>query len=96
LKYESIFTGPLSESKHEAFKVLFPDNAFLDDFAPEVDMLLAKPMAERDKGWCLGGLSMAVGRYPIVEVALSCCNPQFLLVLSFFSFLCVFGLPTLW
>ena len=49
-KYESIFAGPLSESKHEAFKVLFLDNAFLDDFAPEVDMLLAEPTAEHDKG----------------------------------------------
>ena len=50
-KYESIFAGPLSESKHEAFLVLFPDNTFLDDFAPEGDMLLADPMAERDEGW---------------------------------------------
>jgi hypothetical protein len=50
-KYESIFAGPLSESKHEAFKILFPDNTFLDDFAPEVDMLLTEPTAERDEGW---------------------------------------------
>jgi hypothetical protein len=48
-KYESIFAGPLSESKHEAFKVLFPNNAFLDNFAP--DILLAEPTAERDEGW---------------------------------------------
>jgi hypothetical protein len=39
------------ESKHEAFKVLFPGNAFLDDFTPEVDMLLPEPTAERDQGW---------------------------------------------
>ena len=42
-KYESMFADPLSESKHEAFKVLFQDDAFLDDFAQEVDELL--PMA---------------------------------------------------
>ena len=35
---ESILAEPLSESKHEAFKV--QDNAFLDDFVPEVDGLL--------------------------------------------------------
>ena len=39
-KYESMFADPLSESKHEAFKVLFQDDAFLDDFAREVDELL--------------------------------------------------------
>ena len=42
-KFESIFAEPLSESKYEAFKVLFQDHAFLDDFAPEVDTLLARP-----------------------------------------------------
>ena len=42
-KYKSIFAKPLSESEHEAFKVLFQDNAFLDDFVPEVDTLLAEP-----------------------------------------------------
>jgi hypothetical protein len=42
-KYDSIFAELLLESKHEAFKVLFQDNAFLDDFAPEVDMLLDEP-----------------------------------------------------
>ena len=39
-KLESIFVEPLSESKHEAFKVLFRDDAFLDDLAPELDGLL--------------------------------------------------------
>ena len=39
-KLESIFVEQLSESKHEAFKVLFPDDAFLDDFVQEVDGLL--------------------------------------------------------
>jgi hypothetical protein len=37
---ESIFVEPLSESKHEAFKIFFPDDVFLDDFVPEVDGLL--------------------------------------------------------
>ena len=55
-------------------------------------MLLAEPTAEREVV-SLGGLSMGVGRSPAVEVTLSCCNPQFLLVL--FSFLCVLGLPIL-
>jgi hypothetical protein len=32
-KYESIFIEPHSESKHEAFMVLFQDDAFLADFA---------------------------------------------------------------
>ena len=40
-KLESIFVELLSESKHEAFKVLFPDDAFLDDFVSEVDGLLS-------------------------------------------------------
>jgi hypothetical protein len=39
-KLESIFAEPLSESKHEAFKVLFPDDTFLNDFVLEVDGLL--------------------------------------------------------
>ena len=39
-KLESIFVEPLSESKHEAFKVLFHDDAFLDDLVPELDGLL--------------------------------------------------------
>ena len=39
-KLESIFVEQLSESKHEAFKVLFWDDTFLDDFVPEVDGLL--------------------------------------------------------
>ena len=39
-KLESVFAEPLSESKHEAFKVIFPDDALLDDFVPEVDGLL--------------------------------------------------------
>jgi hypothetical protein len=34
-KFQSIFAEPLSESKHEAFKVLFQD-----DFVWEVDGLL--------------------------------------------------------
>jgi hypothetical protein len=42
-KYESIFVESLSESKHEAFEVLFQDNSFLDDFAPEVNMILVEP-----------------------------------------------------
>jgi hypothetical protein len=29
-KLESIFVEPLSESKHEAFKIFFPDDVFLD------------------------------------------------------------------
>jgi hypothetical protein len=37
-KLDSIFAKPLSESKHEAFKVLFQDDAFLDD--SELDRLL--------------------------------------------------------
>jgi hypothetical protein len=40
-KYESLFAYPLLESKHEAFKDLFQDDSFPDDFAPEVDTLLA-------------------------------------------------------
>ena len=39
-KLESIFAELLSESKHEAFKVLFPDDTFLDDIILEVDGLL--------------------------------------------------------
>jgi hypothetical protein len=39
-KLQSIFAEPLSDSKHEAFKVLFPNGAFLDDFVSEVDGLL--------------------------------------------------------
>jgi hypothetical protein len=39
-KLESIFAEPLLESKHEAFKVLFPDDTFLNDFVLEVDELL--------------------------------------------------------
>jgi hypothetical protein len=35
-KYESTFAGPLSESKHEAFRVLFQEDAFLDDFTEGV------------------------------------------------------------
>jgi hypothetical protein len=42
-KYESIFVESLSESKHEAFEVLFQDNSFLDGFAPEVNMILVEP-----------------------------------------------------
>jgi hypothetical protein len=42
-KYESIFAEPLLKSKHEAFKVLFQDNSFLDDFALEVNMILVEP-----------------------------------------------------
>jgi hypothetical protein len=37
-KLDSIFAKLLSESKHEAFKVLFQDDAFLDD--SELDRLL--------------------------------------------------------
>lgn len=39
-KYEPTFAAPLSASKQEAFKVLFHEDSFLDDFAPEVDELL--------------------------------------------------------
>jgi hypothetical protein len=39
-KYDSVFTAPLSDSKHEAFKELFPEDSYLDDFVPEVDGLL--------------------------------------------------------
>ena len=39
-KLESIFVEQLSESKHEAFKVLFWDDTFLDDFVPKVEWLL--------------------------------------------------------
>jgi hypothetical protein len=35
-QYESTFAGPLSESKHEAFRVLFQEDAFLDDFTEGV------------------------------------------------------------
>jgi hypothetical protein len=42
-KYETIFAKPLSEFKHEAFKVLFHDKTLLDDFTTKVDMLLAEP-----------------------------------------------------
>ncbi|CAD6229065.1 unnamed protein product [Miscanthus lutarioriparius] len=38
-KLESIFAKPFSESKHKAFKVLFSDDTFLDDFVSEVDGL---------------------------------------------------------
>jgi hypothetical protein len=40
---------------HIGVKVLFSDNVFRDDFAPEVDMHLVEPTAERDEGW-LGSL----------------------------------------
>ena len=49
-KFESIFAEPLSESKHEAFKVLFLDNVFFDDFVTEVDILLAKPPSATSGG----------------------------------------------
>lgn len=39
-KFESTFATPLSESKHEAFRVLFQDDTFLDDFARMVDGIL--------------------------------------------------------
>jgi hypothetical protein len=35
-KYESTFADPLSKSKHEAFRVLFQEDAFLDNFAEGV------------------------------------------------------------
>lgn len=48
-KYESTFAAPLSPSKHEAFKVLFQEDSFLDDFAPEVEALL--PAAQYPCPW---------------------------------------------
>lgn len=35
-KFDSIFAEPLSATKHEAFKVLFQDNDFLNSFVLEV------------------------------------------------------------
>jgi hypothetical protein len=45
-KLESIFAEPLSESKHEAFEVFFPDDTFLDDFVQEIDGLLRRRVKE--------------------------------------------------
>jgi hypothetical protein len=49
-EYESIFAEQLSETKHEAFKVLFLDNVFLDGFASEVDTLLPELLSVTSGG----------------------------------------------